>query len=306
MSHIEVEPRPNEEYIQVLNADFPDFVVRDMRFLGNGWHSAAMLVNEEWVFRFPRHLFDPDNIDDYKMSQLQREPVVLKALHGRTRYQTPLPELIPKSGLYFGYRLVPGRLWNEKNDTHKSESFLGQWLDVRQAISEALPVDAAHQLDVPDYNIDMLLDELVAIGQDTKTPKAVKDLLTTATKTVHDNMPPKASWTFIHTDLQVRNTLLDEDDTITGIIDFGGAEVGPREADFAFWSNWQDDSLERVAKLAAERGEPINVELTKAIRQIYDFYDYLLCQRYGADDSARFYWDKIQWWIEQSQTQKVN
>lgn len=299
MSRIEVKPRPNHEYIRLLNADFPDFKVKDMRFLGNGWHSAAMLVNDEWVFRFPRHLFDPENITDYKMAQLKREAAVLKALHGRTPYQTPLPELIPKSGLYHGYKLVRGRLWDEKTDTHKSDAFMERWLDARRAIASALDVDEAHKLGVPDYDINLLLAEIVELDQAAKTPAAAKTLLATASETVHEKMPPKSSWTFIHTDMQVRNVLLDEDDNITGVIDFGGSEVGPLEADFAFWTNWRDDSLQQVAKLAAQRGEHVDIELTEALRQIYDLYDYVLSKRYGANESADFYLDKIEWWVDQ-------
>lgn len=91
MNRIEVEPHPNPEYEQVLRSDFPELEIQDMKHIGSGWHSAAMLVNNDWVFRFPRHLFDTENITGYEMSQIRREPAVLSKLHGRIPYQTPVP-----------------------------------------------------------------------------------------------------------------------------------------------------------------------------------------------------------------------
>jgi aminoglycoside 2''-phosphotransferase len=83
---------------------FPDLPVRHIAFLGAGVDSEAYLVNDEWVFRFPKR--------EAAARALDREVALLPKLAGR------LPVAVPRftylghqsgSGLLFaGYRLIPG------------------------------------------------------------------------------------------------------------------------------------------------------------------------------------------------------
>jgi len=53
-----VMPAPEGEYQKLIEQDFPDFKVQEIKYLGSGWDNAAMLVNQQFVFRFPRGLFE--------------------------------------------------------------------------------------------------------------------------------------------------------------------------------------------------------------------------------------------------------
>src|ERR1700689_4063454 len=39
---------------RLIGAQFPDFELRSIRLLGEGWDMTVWLVDDQWVFRFPR------------------------------------------------------------------------------------------------------------------------------------------------------------------------------------------------------------------------------------------------------------
>jgi aminoglycoside 2''-phosphotransferase len=60
---------------------FPELPVRDIAFLGAGMDSDAYLVDDEWVFRFPKR--------EAAARALGREAAVLPKLAGRLPVATP-------------------------------------------------------------------------------------------------------------------------------------------------------------------------------------------------------------------------
>lgn len=83
---------------------FPELPVRDVAFLGEGVDSNAYLVNDEWVFRFPKR--------EAVARALNREVALLPKLAGRLPVATPRFAYVGRqtgSGLLFaGYRLIRG------------------------------------------------------------------------------------------------------------------------------------------------------------------------------------------------------
>lgn len=83
---------------------FPDLPVRDVVFLGAGMDSDAYLVNDEWVFRFPKR--------DTVTRALSREVALLPRLAGCLPVAIPRFSYIgPQSDngpLFVGYRLIQG------------------------------------------------------------------------------------------------------------------------------------------------------------------------------------------------------
>ncbi len=83
---------------------FPELPVRDVVFLGAGMDSDAYLVNDEWVFRFPRR--------EAVAHALSREVALLPKLARRLPVATPRFAYIGHqigSGLLFaGYRIIRG------------------------------------------------------------------------------------------------------------------------------------------------------------------------------------------------------
>ena len=69
--------------------------------LGSGQNSIALLINDEWVFRFPLH--------SEAARSLKVEVEVLRAIHGRLSVPTPLPEIVLDDEV-FEYQVVAYRL----------------------------------------------------------------------------------------------------------------------------------------------------------------------------------------------------
>src|SRR5512139_4167984 len=79
---------------QILAADLSDLAVEHVEALGEGWDFATFLVNDEWVFRFPkrrqagRQLAREHKFLDAVAQPLADQPIAIP----RYRYhiQTPL------------------------------------------------------------------------------------------------------------------------------------------------------------------------------------------------------------------------
>jgi aminoglycoside 2''-phosphotransferase len=82
----------------------PDLKLSSVRFLNRGQYADALLVNEAYVFRFPRY---QEGVD-----ALARERAVLCGILGRLPLETPDPVYFADAGppgdAFIGYRLIPG------------------------------------------------------------------------------------------------------------------------------------------------------------------------------------------------------
>ena len=43
-----------EQATFLIEKEFPDFQEINIRFVGEGWHNKAFLVNDKYIFRFPK------------------------------------------------------------------------------------------------------------------------------------------------------------------------------------------------------------------------------------------------------------
>jgi aminoglycoside phosphotransferase (APT) family kinase protein len=89
-----------------LEADFPGLHIHNLASLGEGWNSCAYLVNDEWVFRFPKRR------DVEK--DLHKEMKLLPQLDGILPIQVPRFTHTSLSRanfpfIYSGYRKMSGR-----------------------------------------------------------------------------------------------------------------------------------------------------------------------------------------------------
>src|SRR5215472_11332149 len=118
---IKVVPASMDEYSALIQHDFPELEVKSIKYLGSGWGNAAILVNEEYVFRFPRGLFEEG--EPLNSDIIEKEVQVLKYLQGKTSFDIPVPAFVASKFRYFGYKLLYGTLWDHLNaDDQFSES----------------------------------------------------------------------------------------------------------------------------------------------------------------------------------------
>ncbi len=93
---------------EVIAADLPDFADSRVAVLGEGWDFTTFLVDDEWVFRFPkRRQYARKLAREFKMLEALAAPLAPQTIAiPRYRYhvQAPVLSKVP----YVGYALLPG------------------------------------------------------------------------------------------------------------------------------------------------------------------------------------------------------
>ena len=292
---VKVVPASMGEYRALLARDFPQLEVETIKYLGSGWDNAAILVNEDTVFRFPRALFEnPEKLDT---KDIEKEVKILKFLAGKLSFATPNPDYVAHDFRYFGYKILPGTLWDQVGKTeHLDDAYLQDWIKLRSELSKAVSEADSRSLGLTRYhtgrNEGLVKQYLASANVDDR----VKILAQNAMQTVLDKLQSNGNWVFVHEDLQMSNCFVDpQAKKITGLIDFGKAEIGPVEAEFYFWSKWGRDVLEKVAKMQqGYDGTKVDIDFAMAIHQFYIVADYQDFTNRGFSESAQRKWHQIQ------------
>jgi len=243
----------------LIAEQFPDLGVRRVSPLGEGWDCETWLVDDCWVFRFPKRATVQES--------LARESLLLPVLAERIDLRLPVPEWVGTPCerfpfVFSGYRLVPGRPrdWSSRpaqppaafesdfigflNDLHGSTAVVQ---DALSAAGESYPADyapihwAAELMRVRDVLRGRLGPETLA---------AVKPLLAGE---VAPPAPFAGDPVLLHFDLAEDHVLMDDSTgRILGVIDWADAGFGDPAVDFIEATMWLGpDFLERV--LAAYR-----------------------------------------------------
>jgi aminoglycoside phosphotransferase (APT) family kinase protein len=220
----------------LIEDQFPDLAPARVEPLGVGWDNTAYVVNDAWVFRFPRR--------SIAVPLLEAEASLLPFLAGRLPLAVPVPTHVGRPTDEFpwpfiGHRLIPGRTACGAGLGAEARSAaagpLGRFLAALHAVPAA---EAAARGAGPD-----------ALGRlDTarRIPKAHKDLAEIIRRgLVADPRPLAAALddvpgghvlrtdTLVHGDLYARHLLVDEGGRLAGVIDWGDVHLGDPAVDLA-------------------------------------------------------------------------
>lgn len=292
---IKVIPASMDEYRTLIAQDFPDLEVRSIKYLGSGWDNAAILVNDDTVFRFPRELFEnPEKFDPF---YIEKEVKVLKFLAGKLSFDTPNPDYVAPNYRYFGYKLLNGTLWDQVGENEQlNDGYLQDWVIKRSELSKAVSETDAASLGLRRYHTQINEKLVKQFLDDDSADQRVKNLAGDAMQTVLSKLHANQNWCFVHEDLQMSNCFVDSDSKkITGVIDFGKAEIAPIEAEFYFWSKYGRETLEKVAKLQQQYDNTkVDIDFAIAIHQFYIVADYQDFNNRGFTASAAHKWQQIE------------
>ncbi|GAB2547149.1 phosphotransferase [Nocardia heshunensis] len=191
-----------------------------MKFDGeNGWDSSATLVDERWVERRPRRV----EVE----AQLVRETRLLPWLAPRLPLPVPIPTVVSESPLVVRHPLIPGEPIEDY--TPDNGGAIGRFL---RALHDT-PVAGALELGLPSaedtrrergWAVERCRREVVPLLPDSLTAAAdalLEQILTAPVDTV------------VHADLGPEHVLA-EAGRVSGIIDFGDAQLGDPAIDFAW------------------------------------------------------------------------
>jgi aminoglycoside phosphotransferase (APT) family kinase protein len=220
----------------LIEEQFPDLHPVSTRLLGAGWDNSAYLVNESFIFRFPRR--------QVAVPLIKTEIELLPWLSSRVPLRVPVPTYAGKPSVayqwpFVGYALIPGK-WLPAARLSDRERLalaipLGQFLrDLHHISAEEARLHGAG----PDV-LDRLNVELRRM--------ATEERLTTLRRmgviencdqieAVLNRAPVVArprSDALIHGDLHAGQMLVGADNQIRAVIDWGDVHVGDPAVDLA-------------------------------------------------------------------------
>ena len=199
---------------RLLADQFPELELDSLRLAGEGWDNTAWLVDEQWLFRFPRREIALDGV--------ARELRVLPLLAPQLPLPVPEPMFVGAAGPafpwpFFGSTIVPGRELAEAELDDDGRAALarplGAFLRALHAADVAveLPLDPLGRADM-GVRVERARDRLDELG--VATPGA-EDVLAAAL-----DLPPPERATVVHGDLHLRHAFV-EDGRLSGVIDWG-------------------------------------------------------------------------------------
>jgi aminoglycoside phosphotransferase (APT) family kinase protein len=198
----------------LLASQFPQLELTSLRLAGEGWDNTAWLVDERWLFRFPRR--------EIALAGVGRELRVLPSLAPLLPLRIPEPTFVGRPTAEFpwpfaGGRVVPGCELAEANLSD----------DVRASLARPLGrfLRALHVAEIP---VELPVDPISRADMRVRVPRARERLaeLDYADPRAEEilaagfELPPPERLTLVHGDLHLRHVFVD-DGRLSGVIDWG-------------------------------------------------------------------------------------
>lgn len=212
---------------------YPDLTINSLEFLGAGFDSEAFLLNQTYVFKFPRHTRAARN--------LYKEALILKEIKDQLPLKVPEVCFIGKSSKpnqleFVGHEKIAGVPLNAEilatlSEERKDELAhgLADFFKALHSINLATTIDdlqvnkkakAAHEYDVIKQAAYPLLKEAVQQEIDDVYQRILR----------HDFHYKKC---LIHNDFGASNVYYDQEtNRICGLIDFGDIAIYDRDMEF--------------------------------------------------------------------------
>jgi aminoglycoside phosphotransferase (APT) family kinase protein len=247
----------DEALARRLLRQFPELAVDSLELVAEGWDNAVWLVDGTWAFRFPRR--------SIAIPGVEREISVLPRLAPLLPLPVPEPAFVgrPAEGYpwpFFGARFLPGREIAEADLSVEARARvarpLGSFLRALHAADggfmETLPADPMGRADMAARvpRTRERLEETARIGL-WQPPSSVERVLAEA-----ERLPPAAATSVAHGDLHFRHILVDADDALCAVIDWGDVCRGDPTIDLPlFWSFFDDVGREAFLDAYGPIGE---------------------------------------------------
>jgi aminoglycoside phosphotransferase (APT) family kinase protein len=199
---------------RLLADQFPELALDSLSLAGEGWDNTAWLVDQRWLFRFPRREIALDGVG--------RELRVLPLLAPQLPLPVPEPLFVGAPGPafpwpFFGTAVVPGRELAEAQLDDRGRAALARPLGVflrtlhAADVAVELPVDPLRRADM-GFRVPLARNRLDELGV---AATGAEDVLDAALE-----LPPPERVTLVHGDLHLRHAFV-EDGRLSGVIDWG-------------------------------------------------------------------------------------
>ncbi|PIS02368.1 MAG: hypothetical protein COT85_05060 [Chlamydiae bacterium CG10_big_fil_rev_8_21_14_0_10_42_34] len=218
------------EALKLIQDQFPKLNAQHIFLLGAGWDNTAFLIDDAYIFRFPRRKI--------ALPFLEAERTLLPLLAERLPLPVPIPKWYGVSqGDYpwpfLGYKMLDGFTACRANLTEK------QRFDLAVPIAKFLR--KLHEM--PQEIISKCLienDNMSRVNVDVLAPKIEKNLfelkqlgLIDEIKVIKGAFRPPVATTVVHGDFYVRHLLVDSQHQLCGVIDWGDIHLGDPAIDLS-------------------------------------------------------------------------
>ena len=215
---------PNEDFKVMIQKTLHDKEINNLNLISTGWtnivYEAKIDENESYFFRFPR--------DDFWIRTIVKDCEFAKFINGKTTYTTSNLKLQNDNSRYFSvHQKIDGVALTEKMDNLNKDEI--------EKLSYQIS-DFMYQLHNLKYNKDEIfscnnvglnlvdfLNELIELHLDSENKKFWK----------YDEISKKENNCLVHGDFNPGNIIIDENNNISAVIDFGFAGFGNKYFDIS-------------------------------------------------------------------------
>ena len=242
-----------DDHRAFIQERWPELGLTTIEPIGDGWDCLTYLVNEEWVFQFPRL--------EGAAERLRRQIAILPELAREVSSAVPTPAFESVDPPCLGYRRIDGRPMSQEVDGIWPER-LGRFLhDLHLTPPEFLGMRSLSAQAVRDG----LLDEVASLGAHV-LPLLDPAERTSAERVIRTFLDDDDNFRFAacvtHGDIGPEHVLITDAGDLAGVIDWGEIKVGDPVSDLAWIVNTWAEVGERM--LGAYGGAPDDRFLIRA------------------------------------------
>jgi len=221
---------------------FPGISIERTHLITSGWESKVLVINNEYVFRFPRWI--------EVIPKLRREVRLLPMLKERLNVRIPENDFISVGAadpelaepVFIGYRLLPGELLTpELFQEHvqgqnavfeRCAAQLGGFLTALHRYPKEKAIELGYEVAEPSSFQPFLLD-MKSKAESLLTPSALKRVKVFISRALEMWSACQYQIAMTHGDIAPEHVLFStETKEIGGVIDFGDAVIDDPAGDF--------------------------------------------------------------------------
>jgi aminoglycoside phosphotransferase (APT) family kinase protein len=218
----------------LIEEQFPQLAPARVEPLAAGWDNSAFRVNEAFVFRFPRR--------QIVVPLIEAESRIMPGIASRLPLPVPVVTFVGRPGRtypwpFVGHRMIPGCTACAANLNDAQRTALAVPLARFLAALHDVPAEDAQRLAAgPDPIAKLDLAKRIPQAREILARLAGQGLVEDqdAISYLLDSVPASFAArgnTLVHSDLCARHLLVDADNRLAGIIDWGDVHLGDAAVD---------------------------------------------------------------------------
>jgi aminoglycoside 2''-phosphotransferase len=288
-------------YLNAIHKYFPEFPVASIHKTGEGDNSIAFLVNEKYIFRFPKN--------KEAARQLQKETIILPIIQSQITFEIPQFEMIAPSFHFAAHKMIAGEpltasIFYSLNTAQQKK--------IQQSLSEFLfqlhhaiiPAGKNYEIETMDLK-EEYDDNFIEAKKYIYPHLSEKERnIISALFTEYLREPDHFNYTavLIHNDFSKDHILINESTgEMSGIIDFGDMAFG--DADYDLMYLWDEFGENFVSKLIASSSNVIEEKLrNKLIFFSLANKIQVLLECLKNNEDAEYEWEQLHSWFTKNNT----